>query len=379
MKLRNLIALLFFSIISLSLGSLYPGRQASANASERAAARPDGSDQVSTGAALRIATSPITPFVMQEGDQLGGYDVEVWGQVARRLNLKYEWVLYDSLSQVLQAVKDGRAEAAIAAISMTAERDAYLDFTYPYFDSGLQIMLRQRPRLSFFQGISLITTPFLLEVVLLGALAGLLMGHMIWLVERRSNPKFPQKYFPGVWEGLWWVMHIVAAGSYRDLETKSVIKRLMTVTFWIVGVAIIAEFTATLTSALTIHQLNAGINGPNDLPGYHIATVNNTTAVEFLSQHQLDYTGVDQIETAYSMLNKGEVDVIVFDAPVLLYYAAHEGNNQVIVPGKTFHLEKYGIAVPTDAPLREEINRVLLQMYQDGTIESLQNKWFNSP
>jgi ABC-type amino acid transport substrate-binding protein len=343
------------------------------------ASLPVRSDEASTDDALRIATMPLAPFIIRDGNDLRGYSVDVWEQIARRLNLKYEWVVYDTIGEVLQSIKENRADAAIAAISMTPERDAYLDFTYPYFDSGLQIMVRQRPRLGFLQGISLVSTPFLLEVILMGLLAGVLMAHIIWLAERRSNPEFPHGYFQGVWEGLWWLLQIVASGAYRDPETKSIIKRLMTVVFWIVGVAIVAEFTATLTSALTVHQLTSAIIGPTDLPGYRIATVNNTTAADFLSQHELDFVGVDQIESAYTLLLNNKVDAIVFDAPVLLYYAAHQGNNQVTVPGKIFHLEKYGIAVPTEAPLREKLNVVLLQLYQDGTLEALQNKWFASP
>jgi ABC-type amino acid transport substrate-binding protein len=257
MKLRNLLALLIISCVSFSPAWRHVPALAS---------RP-----VLSEATLRIAGMPIAPFIFQDGGQLRGYSVDVWDQAAHRLNLNYEWIIYDTIDELLQAVKEKRVDAGLAAISMTPERDAYLDFSYPYFDSGLQILVRQRPSLSFFEGISLVSTPFLVEVVLMGLLAGLLMAHLIWLVERRSNPDFPQGYFQGVWEGL------------------------------------------------------------------------------------------------------------VFDAPVLLYYAAHQGNGKVTVPGKIFHFEKYGIAIPTAAPLREDLDLVLLQMYQDGMLEALQKKWFGGP
>ncbi len=373
MKLRNLLAMLLISLIALSPGWTHPGLSASSRPS-----RPDGFalKPVRSTEPLRVSTMLIEPFVFRDGNGLRGYSVDVWDQVARRLNLKYEWVIHDTIDEMLGSVKAGQADLAIAAISMTPQRDAILDFTYPYFDSGLQIMVRQHPRLSFFQGISLVSIPFLLEVLLMGVLAGVLMAHMIWLVERRSNPSFPRGYFAGVWEGLWWLQSIVANGVYHDSETKSVIRRLMTVTFWIFGVAIIAEFTATLTSALTIHQLTSSISSPADLPGYRLATLSDSTAAEFLEDHNLDFTGVDLIETAYQLLDDQDVDAIVFDAPVLLYYAAHQGNNRVAVPGKIFHLEKYGLALPESAALREDLNRVLLELYQDGTLEALQQKWF---
>lgn len=335
--------------------------------------------QASAAGTLRIATATIEPFVFQQGEALRGYDVEIWEQIAKRLEWTYEWAFYPNIQEVLQAVQEKRADVAITAISMTAERDATLDFSYPYFDSGLQIMVRQRPSLDFFESLQLVVTPFLLEVVLTGLLAGLLMGHLIWLVERRSNPRFSRGYIAGVWEGLWWLLQIIASGSYHNTEETSTIKRLMTLVFWLTGVVILAEFTATLTSALTVHQLTPPIASASDLPGYRIATVQHTTAADFLDAHALDYTAVGQIEDAYSLLLDEKVDVIVFDAPVLLYYAAHEGAQKVAVPGRMFHLEKYGLALPIDSPLREPINNAILEMYQDGTIETLNQKWFGKP
>jgi polar amino acid transport system substrate-binding protein len=337
----------------------------------------------SQDAPLKIATMAIEPFVFQQGgqqgDQLRGYDVDVWEQVASRLGVQYEWVFFSSVDEVLESVQENRVEAGMSAISMIPERDQKLDFSYPYFDSGLQIMVRQRPSLNFFEGIRLVVTPLLVEVVLIGLLAGLLMAHVVWLVERRSNPEFQHGYLQGVWDGLWWLVQIIASGTYRDSNTRSVTRRLITVMFWITGVALLGVFNATLVSALTVHQLTSPIGSVSDLPGYRIATVSGTTAADFLDDHNLEYTAVTKIDEAYLLLLDKQVDAIVFDAPVLLYYAAHEGGGKVAVVGQMFQLEKYGIALPTSSPLRKQINSAILQMYQDGTIETLQQKWFGNP
>jgi len=345
----------------------------------RASAQPARASAPAVPSTLRVAVTLIEPFIMQRDGALRGYDVDVWEQVARRLGYQFEWVIYDTLEEVLRAVKENRVDASLAAISMTPERDMFLDFSYPYFDSGLKIMVRERPVLTFFESIRLVVTPFLLEVALIGLLAGFIMAHIIWLIERRTNPNFPHRYFQGVWEGAWWLVQIIASGAYRDLETKSPLKRGVTVLFWIIGVAILAIFNATLISSLTVHQLTSTITNPDDLPGYRIATVSHTTAADYLEEHELDFTGVSVIQDAYQLLLNEEVDVIVFDAPVLSYYAAHDGNHKVTVPERMFHLEKYGIALPINSPLREQINSAVLQLYQDGVIEMLHQKWFGEP
>ena len=49
-------------------------------------------------------------------------------------------------------------------------------------------------------------------------------------------------------------------------------------------------------------------------------------------------------------------DAVVFDSPVLLYYAANDGKGKVQVVGSIFRKENYGIVVPANSPLRKRID-----------------------
>ena len=71
-----------------------------------------------------------------------------------------------------------------------------------------------------------------------------------------------------------------------------------------------------------------------------------------------------------------EVDAIVYDAPVLMYYANTAGRGRTKLAGSIFHQEFYGIAMPSGSPLREEINRTLLEIMSDGTYSNIYEKWF---
>jgi polar amino acid transport system substrate-binding protein len=46
------------------------------------------------------------------------------------------------------------------------------------------------------------------------------------------------------------------------------------------------------------------------------------------------------------------------------------------VVGSPFNEEVYGIAVNQGSPLREQINRALLQLREDGTYDVIYAKWF---
>ncbi len=68
---------------------------------------------------------------------------------------------------------------------------------------------------------------------------------------------------------------------------------------------------------------------------------------------------------------------MVNDSPVVRHYSVTAGLGVAGVVGAVFKPEKYGIALPAGSPLREPINEVLLEMYQDGTLSEIESRWFS--
>lgn len=332
--------------------------------------------QAQSGDTLRVATKPLAPFVFTTGDTPTGFSVDVWAEVAERLGLSYEWVVYNTVDEILDAVQSGAADVAIAGISMTRERETVVDFTHPYYDAGLLIMVPAQSSFSVTQVFNQFRSPGMIAFLLFGFTSALVMAHFIYFAERRRTPEFQQGYARGMWEAVWWLLTIVATGEYPDQPTTRVSRRLMTIAFWLIGLLLVAQFTANVTSALTVQQLTSDIRGPDDLPGKRVVTVDGSTSATYLTSHDIRFQGVPNIDEAYALMANGEADAIVYDAPVLQYYSVSAGKGSVNVIGAVFKPEKYGIALPIGSPLREPINEVLLEMYQDGTLEEIENRWF---
>ena len=60
-------------------------------------------------------------------------------------------------------------------------------------------------------------------------------------------------------------------------------------------------------------------------------------------------------------IEAGEIEALIFDAPILRYLIHHELKGGLEVLPHTFHREDYGVVLPKGSSLREPINRVLLQ------------------
>jgi ABC-type amino acid transport substrate-binding protein len=273
-------------------------------------------------------------------------------------------------------VKSGAADAAIAAITITKARDRAVDFTQPYFDSGLRILVKAEGDHRLMDALD--TIPWATIGAILGAFVALMvvMAHVVWIVERRANEHFRRGYLKGIGEGLWAVALIVATGEHGDREGSRIVKRLIVFVMWLAGVVVIAQLTATVTSTQTVARLNSTIRGPEDLPGKRIATVHGTAAADYLSQQGLPHQDVASAQAGCELVLKGEVQALVFDAPTLQYLAAQQGDGALQVVGPLFAVQKYGIAVPDGSPLRKRINDALLEIYEDGHYQALYDKWF---
>ncbi len=69
------------------------------------------------------------------------------------------------------------------------------------------------------------------------------------------------------------------------------------------------------------------------------------------------------------------VDAVVGEAQTLMYVINESGRNEVKLVGPIFDSFDYGLALPTSSPLREELNAVILQLREDGTLTRIQETW----
>jgi polar amino acid transport system substrate-binding protein len=327
---------------------------------------------------LRVATRLVRPFVFEQGGQLTGFSIELWQEIARQVNVQSEFVVKPTVKELLNAVKSNDASVGIAAISITADREIDFDFSQPMFDSGLQILTpMQGSRTALVEAIigNLFSTTVLLYVLAV-ALILVLMAHLVWWFERRNPTGMltKQSYFSGIFEACWWAASTLA--TQADQMPRAAMARIIAVVWMFMSVVFIAYFTASVTSSLTVQQLRGEINGPEDLPGKRVGSVHGSTSAEYLRQRNIEPFEFAKIEEAYQALENHQIEALVYDTPVLLYYTAHEGKGKTQIVGAIFRKENYGIVFASNGPLRKRVNEALLKLKENGAYDQLYTKWF---
>jgi polar amino acid transport system substrate-binding protein len=334
---------------------------------------------VISGKTLKLVTRLVPPFVTEANGELGGFSIELWQNIAQELDIKSEFTKTITVTELLNTIKTKQVDAGIAAISVTSQRERDFDFSQPIFDSGLQILVRsQGHQSSIGRLVDSLFTPALFQLLGIMLLIILIPAHIVWLVERHHKGGFLENsnYFPGIFKACWWAAGTLA--TQADEMPKSPWGRIMAVVWMFISVVFIAYFTATVTTSLTVEQLQSNIKGPQDLPGKRVATIAGSTSANYLRQQKIEAKEFKQIDEAYTALNDSELDAVVFDAPILLYYAAHDGKGKVQVVGNIFRKESYAIALPNGSPYRKPINNALLSLQENGKYQEIYDKWFSN-
>lgn len=340
-------------------------------------------DDVS-GRTVVVATKALDPFVIvdstdTDGSGLRGYSIDVWNELADRLGVTTEWVVQESVGDILESARTGDADVAIAGISMTAERETFIDFAHPYFDSGLQVVTRPSGDKGTWESLwDVITSGTVLALA--GGLVVLiaLVAHLVWWTERRHNPEFPQEYRKGISEALWWSSVSIVTGGEAVKDIRRPLSRVLALMWMVIGLFLIAFVTAQAASSLTVNELQGDIGGLEDLPGTSVVTVAGTVGETFLREANIAATGVSDVDTALQAVEDGRFDAVVYDAPVLAYRVNTDYSGRLELAGSTFAPDPYGIALTTGSDLREPINASLLEISRDGTLDALNQKWLGT-
>ena len=345
----------------------------------KAAPAGTGSDAVGR---LRVVTRLAAPFVTYDDQSYGGFSIDVLELVGEDIGADIDVYAVTSAVKLVDDVARGEAALGVGAIGITSSREEMVDFSQPYFESGLQILVTDRSG-GFLGGRVGAVVERLFSrnlLVLIGVLLVLLTiaAHAIWLTERRDNPQFPESYRAGIWESFWWAAVTATTVGYGDKTPKGTTGRLFALLWMFSGLFVLAYFTAGIATAFTIEELEGSIAGPADLRGRVVAAPAESAAVEYLDSRGIAASEFPTADAAYEALLAGDVDAVVHDAAILQHFVATDARGGTRLTGTTFAERGFGFVLPRDSDLAERVNRSLLGLIESGEYDRVHDRWFGS-
>ena len=311
---------------------------------------------------LVVGTKEAPPFAIKDDQgNWSGISIDLWRQVAARLKLQYRIVDVVSVTSLLENLEAGNIDVAVAAITVTPARQQLVDFTTPYFHTGIGVAV-QIERITSWEPVirSILSFSFLQAAMALLGLA-FLAGALIWLFERRTNDGFGGGMARGISSGVWWSTNTMTQRASGGTAPATLPGRVVAIVWMVVSVIAIAVFTAGITSALTTKRLHGAVNKPSDLSAVRVGVVRGTSTEDALTRMRVKYKTMVSPKDGFEALQAGTIDALVYDRPILAWMIRQSDSSSIELTDVTFEPQNYAIALRNDSALRREINVALLE------------------
>lgn len=308
-----------------------------------------------------IAVRPAAPFVLVEGEAYSGLAVELFAEIAAEQGWRYRFEAV-SLRELLDGVAAGRYAVGLGALTVNAEREARLDFSHPLSSSGLTVAVPHEGRAGWQSVASALLSPAFLRIAVGLCLLLLVLGTLVWLAERRRNAEqFGGSAADGIASGFWWAAVTMTTVGYGDKAPVTLVGRLLALVWMIAALVVVSTFTAAITSALTVGQLNSHIQGVKDLPGKRLLAIADSTGAAWLARQGLQARLLPDLDAALAELSAGKADAVIHDEPLLRWSIARHHATRLRVLPLILERQDYAFALPAGSPWRETLSRGVLQ------------------
>ncbi|KAJ9565145.1 hypothetical protein OSB04_001111 [Centaurea solstitialis] len=282
-----------------------------------------------------------------------------------RNNTKVGEIDYNDL---IDEVHSGEFDAAIGDITITANRSLYVDFTWPYTDLGLATLSR-----TVDASMWIFMEPLSSNLWLVSACFFILLALVIWILEHRTNQEFQGSRGQQVGTTIWFAFSTLVYAQRQELQSN--LSRFVVIVWLFVVLVLTSSYTATLSSLLTIQQIQ--LASKRNLIGYahsfQLGDVRSFTPGTRLESYITLEAYANDLSRGSK---KGGVDAIIDEIPYIKAFLAEyrSGYSMTISEATT---NGFGFAFARGSPWAPEISRQIAGLRADGTLNKLENKWFN--
>ncbi|XP_078355655.1 glutamate receptor ionotropic, NMDA 1-like [Oculina patagonica] len=360
--------------------------------------------------------------ILNDTDELhifcvSGLMIDLLGLIQNKLGFSYELYLvpdgkYGAIDDatgrwngMIGEVLYGHADIALGTITINAQRSQVVDFTSPYGEVGIGMMISNgntaRP---------LITMEFLepfgtsLWIAIVTTIFTILIA--LWFLDRKTSEFYSKsrrtffrrekKYFQRrqsvtflesmsyTWSTF---VHVPAGSGFP----RSLSARLVSIFFAFAMIILSSTYTANLAANKVKDEAESPITGIHDEKmvnppaGFHFGTLKSTSTEAYFKfnrdprmrkiyQNMKDHN-VENVHDGVKKVKSGELSVYIDDQPYLEHMVSSQYDCSLRIVGKPFGISGYGLVLRKNSPWTQAISNSILQLSGDNVLAELWSKW----
>ncbi|KAK2656086.1 hypothetical protein Ddye_009138 [Dipteronia dyeriana] len=334
-------------------------------------------------------------FVDEESfDQFTGFSIEVFRAAYKKLESKnsisFQFLPFKnatggmngSYCELLNQIKKKKYDAVVGDTTIYSNRTLGVDFTMPYSESGMTMLVpikhgQVRKMWIFLQ-------PWSWDLWLTVFASFIFMGLTIRIMEHRTeNITFTGSRNRQLGMTLWFPFSALAIPQ-RELVVNDWSRFVLVI--WI-GLAVILMqiYTASLSTMLTVNGLRRTFMSVEELKekSYKVGYQKDSYVQSFLTDHLgFDNSNLQEVSTSeeyYNALSKGPhkggVAAIFDEIPYIRVFLSKYGSNYMMA-GPIYRTDGFGFAFPKGSRLVSNFSRAILSLIEEGNMSKIETRYF---
>ncbi|GAV64037.1 Lig_chan domain-containing protein/SBP_bac_3 domain-containing protein/ANF_receptor domain-containing protein, partial [Cephalotus follicularis] len=339
---------------------------------------------------LRIGVptgSTFKQFVNVVQDQPGdnysfqGFAINLFEATIKQLpySLPHNFFAFNgSYDAIVEQVYLNRFDAVVGDVAVVSRRYQHAEFTQPYTESGLVMIVPVRSRDS---RAWLFMKPFTKAMWALTAAITVYNGFVVWLIEKKHYPELRGSAVNQI--GTLISLSFTTLFSLTGEKLHSNQSRIAMVMWLFVALVITQTYTANLTSILTVKRLDPTVKDIESLQksnamvgqcrGSFVARY-LTDVLHFHPNNIKNYTTPEHYAQG---LRSGEIAAAFLEAPFAKLFLAKYCKD-FIAAGPTYSVGGFGFVFPKGSLLLPDVTKALLQVSESGKQRELENDMLTS-
>ncbi|KAK1550334.1 hypothetical protein Q3G72_017433 [Acer saccharum] len=345
---------------------------------------------------IGVPKTGFTDFVKVEFDSTSnrstvtGYCIDVFDAVMKTLPyaVTYEYIpfaLPDGTSagtydDLIYQVYLKKFDAVVGDTTIVAHRSRYVDFTLPYTESGVSMIVPIKDNKK--KNAWVFLKPLTWDLWVTSACFFVFIGFVVWVLEHRINEDFrgPVEYQVGT---SFWFSFSTLVFSQRE-RLISNLGRFVVIVWCFVVLILTQSYTASLTSHLTVQQLKPTITDFHELikRGENVGYLQGSFVsgilkrLGFNENKLIEYNSPEECDGLFKKGSaKGGIAAAFDEVPYMRLFIRQYCSKYTMTE-PTFKTAGFGFVFPLHSPLVPDVSRAILNVTESEKMKEIEDAYF---